>query len=220
LLLYVPALQLVNMALPLPGPQNEPAGHGRHADTLLLPLNALYVPAWQSMQADEEVLPFDGLYVPAWQSMQADASEDPLIGLYVPALQFVNMALPLPGPQKEPLGHGRHTSTLLLPLNALYVPAWQSMQADGSEDPLFGLNVPSGQSVQVALPAKGLNVPGGHSSQGDPEKNPDCTTCREPAGQIKEKFMKTAPALPDWALQSKGMSPWADIPHPARPPPP
>ncbi len=60
-MLYVPALQLVNMALPLLGPQKEPAGHGRHADTLLLPLTALYVPARQSMQADEEVLPFDGL---------------------------------------------------------------------------------------------------------------------------------------------------------------
>ena len=98
-MLYVPALQLVNMVLPLPGPQNEPLGHGRHADTLLFPLNILYVPAWQSMQAD--------------------GSEDPLIGLYVPALQLVNMALPLPGPQNEPAGHGRHADSLLCPLNIL-----------------------------------------------------------------------------------------------------
>ena len=79
------------------------------------------------------------------------------------------------------------------------------MQADGSEDPLSGLYVPAGQGVQVALP-KGLKVPGGHSSQGDSEKKPNCMTSREPAAQMKEKFMNTAPALPDWALQVEGMS--------------
>jgi hypothetical protein len=58
------------------------------------------------------------------------------------------------------------------------------------------LNFPAGQSSQVALPAE-LKFPGGHSSQGYPVKKPDCTTCRDPAAQMKEKFKNTAPALPD-----------------------
>ena len=33
--LKVPALQFVNTVFPLLGPQNEPAGHGRHEATLL-----------------------------------------------------------------------------------------------------------------------------------------------------------------------------------------
>ena len=62
------------------------------------------------MQDDKEVLPFNGLYVPDLQSMQADGSADPLFELYVPAVQFVGMALPLPGPQNEPAGHGVHAT--------------------------------------------------------------------------------------------------------------
>ena len=159
-MLYVPALQFVNMTLPLPGPQNEPAGHGRHADMLFFPLNTLYVPAWQSMQADEEVLPFDGLYVPARQLMQADGSDDPLLGLNVPALQFVNIALPLPGPQNDPVGHCKHADMLLDSIAGLYVP---KLQFVGTVLPLLGpQNEPAGHGVQVTWSLTGLKKPGAH----------------------------------------------------------
>jgi len=45
--LYEPALQFVGTALPLPGPQNEPAGQRRQDDTLLACIIGLYVPAVQ-----------------------------------------------------------------------------------------------------------------------------------------------------------------------------
>jgi hypothetical protein len=43
-------------------------------------------------------------------------------------------------------------------------------------------------------------------SQGDVEKNPECTTCRVPAEQVNLKLINTAPALPAPGLQIGGGS--------------
>ena len=84
-----------------------------------------------------------------------------------------------------------------------------------ADAPVTLLKVPAGQSVQDVLPALELKVAIGHSSQGDTEKKPDFTTCREPAGQKKENVMSTAPALPEWALQVEGGVSEFAMPHPA-----
>ena len=73
---------------------------------------------------------------------------DSTAGLYVPALQFVNMALPLPGPQYEPLVHTRHADMLL--------------------ELITGLNLPALQFVNMALPLPGpQNEPAGHDRHAD-----------------------------------------------------
>ena len=91
----------------------------------MLPVNGLYVPDEQAVQAVEEVLPVNGLYVPAAQAVQAD---DP-VDEYVPAGQTVVHA-DRPDALKVPDAQAMQAAEEVLPVNGLYVPAAQSVQAD------------------------------------------------------------------------------------------
>ena len=76
-------LQLLGMALPLPGPQNAPAGQGRQNATLLACVTELYVPALQLVGM---ALPGPGPQnAPVGQGRQAAMVMDSSSVLYVPA---------------------------------------------------------------------------------------------------------------------------------------
>ncbi len=76
-------LQFVGKALPLPGPQNAPAGQGKQHATLLACVTGLYVPALQLVGM---ALPGPGPQnAPVGQGRQAAMVMDPSSVLYVPA---------------------------------------------------------------------------------------------------------------------------------------
>ena len=90
-------------ALPLSGPQNEPAGQRRHDDTLLACITGLYVPALQFVGT---ALPLSGPQnEPAGHNVHATWETEPESGLNEPAGHSVQLAWPTTG-LKKPEAHG------------------------------------------------------------------------------------------------------------------
>ena len=90
-------------------------------------------------------------------------------------------------------GQGSHADALVLPDLEVQVPCGQDKHAEMLEDPSIGLYVFAAHALQADAPKKSLNspakqgvqavtfveelkVPGWQGTQGDPTKNPDCTT--------------------------------------------
>lgn len=72
-----------------------------------------------------------------------------------------------------PCGQDKHAEMLEDPSIGLYVFAAHALQADA---PKKSLNSPAKQGVQAVTFVEELKVPGWQGTQGDPTKNPDCTT--------------------------------------------
>jgi hypothetical protein len=124
-LLY-PGIHVHDEALVAPEPENlVPAGHAKHAELCLCPVDELYV--------------FDG------HNVFVDA-----LGQYEPVGHCIPKALALPAGQYTPafVEHAEHAELIWLPVYGLYVPIGQSVH---TVRPVKLLYVPVGHAVAAVL---------------------------------------------------------------------